>query len=146
MTVGRQQRYATRILTTGGVVRTIVQCIAIAALAAAIGLQTAFAQTGALASKPATPSAPESQQKPTDREVLTDAAIAVLLIATSIASYRAMGKPCACPNDRMRNGRRCGDNSAWSRPGGFKPLCYPSDITAGMIETYRAKKIVPSLK
>lgn len=31
---------------------------------------------------------------------------------------------CDCPYDRMRNGRRCGGNSAYSRPGGRSPVCY----------------------
>lgn len=31
---------------------------------------------------------------------------------------------CDCPYDRMRNGRRCGGNSAYSRPGGRSPICY----------------------
>lgn len=31
---------------------------------------------------------------------------------------------CDCPYDRMRNGRRCGGNSAYSRPGGRNPVCY----------------------
>lgn len=31
---------------------------------------------------------------------------------------------CDCPYDRMRNGRRCGGNSAYSRPGGREPVCY----------------------
>lgn len=31
---------------------------------------------------------------------------------------------CDCPYDRMRNGRRCGGNSAYSRPGGWAPACY----------------------
>ncbi|WP_419716104.1 SH3 domain-containing protein [Aureimonas altamirensis] len=31
---------------------------------------------------------------------------------------------CDCPYDRMRNGRRCGGNSAYSRPGGASPQCY----------------------
>jgi hypothetical protein len=26
----------------------------------------------------------------------------------------------------MRNGRACGGRSAYSRPGGAAPLCYPS--------------------
>ncbi len=34
------------------------------------------------------------------------------------------GQGCDCPYDRMRNGRRCGGNSAWSRPGGRSPKCY----------------------
>jgi hypothetical protein len=34
---------------------------------------------------------------------LTDAAVIALIIAGSIAAYKAMGKPCACPSDLMRN-------------------------------------------
>lgn len=37
------------------------------------------------------------------------------------AAYRGR---CDCPYDRMRNGRRCGGNSAYSRPGGRSPICY----------------------
>ena len=33
-------------------------------------------------------------------------------------AYYATGHPCACPDDLMRNGRRCGGNSAYIRPGG----------------------------
>lgn len=89
---------------------------------------------------------PQEQLGSTAKEVLTDAAIAALIIGASIAAYKAMGKPCACPEDTMRNGRRCGGNSAYSRGGGYKPLCYPTDITAGMISAYRATKAVPSLR
>ena len=31
---------------------------------------------------------------------------------------------CDCPYDLMRNGRRCGGRSAYSRPGGRRPICY----------------------
>lgn len=31
---------------------------------------------------------------------------------------------CDCPYDLMRNGRRCGARSAYSRPGGRNPVCY----------------------
>jgi len=31
---------------------------------------------------------------------------------------------CDCPYDLMRNGRRCGGRSAYSRPGGRSPECY----------------------
>lgn len=36
-----------------------------------------------------------------------------------------------------RNGSRCGARSAYSRPGGRAPLCYPSDVTDAMVEKYR---------
>jgi hypothetical protein len=81
----------------------------------------------------------------TTREVLTDVAIIALIVAASVALYKASGKPCACPEDTMRNGRRCGDMSAYVRGGGAKPLCYPHDITASMISQYRATKKVPGL-
>jgi hypothetical protein len=94
----------------------------------------------------------QEQQKPQSelgkraREVLTEAAIVALIIAASVAAYKAMGKPCACPSDTMRNGRRCGGNSAWSRTGGYKPICFPTDVTAAMISTYRATNAIPGLK
>jgi hypothetical protein len=31
--------------------------------------------------------------------------------------------PCDCPNDRARNGSRCGGRSAFCRPGGRSPEC-----------------------
>ncbi len=39
----------------------------------------------------------------------------------------------------MRNGRACGGRSAYSRPGGRAPLCYPSDVSETMIKNYRAR-------
>ena len=88
----------------------------------------------------------QPQTKPRSTEILTDAAIIVLIIAASVAAYKAMGKPCACPSDTMRNGRTCGNNSAWARPGGVKPLCFPTDVTASMIAAYRAAKTIPGLR
>jgi hypothetical protein len=92
----------------------------------------------AAVAKPSQPSQvppqPESKHKPD--VVLTAAAIAAILIQASRDQYHATGHPCACPDDLMRNGRRCGGNSAHSRAGGAAPLCYPSDVTAEMIETY----------
>lgn len=75
----------------------------------------------------------------TVEKVLTAAAIAALIIEASRSAYHAGGRPCACPNDRMRNGRSCGGRSAYSRPGGAAPLCYSQDVSAAMIEQYRSK-------
>jgi hypothetical protein len=86
------------------------------------------------------------QQGTSTKELLTDAAIILAIIAGSIAAYKAMGKPCACPEDTMRNGRKCGGHSAWSKPGGFKPLCYTTDVTETMIKAYRGTKAIPSLR
>jgi hypothetical protein len=70
---------------------------------------------------------------------LTAAAIAAIIVQASRAQYHAGGRPCACPDDTMRNGRACGGRSAYSRPGGASPLCYPSDVTTAMIESYRQR-------
>jgi hypothetical protein len=67
----------------------------------------------------------------------TDAQITEILIKESRDAYHATGHPCACPDDHMRNGRSCGRVSAYSRPGGAEPLCYPRDVTKPMIEAYR---------
>jgi len=93
----------------------------------------------------ATSAAPD---KPTQSEMkrgaeaaLTAAAIAAIIIKASRDQYHATGRPCACPDDLMRNGRACGGRSAYSRPGGAAPLCYPTDVTAAMIDAYR--KMLP---
>ena len=49
------------------------------------------------------------------------------MIKESIANYP--GK-CPCPYSIMSNGKKCGKRSAYSKPGGYEPLCYVSDITA----------------
>ena len=90
-----------------------------------------------IAAKPASPPSPSAGRKTT--EVLTDAAIIALIITASRNAYYSTGRPCACPEDRMRNGRRCGGNSAHDRPGGASPLCYPTDVSAEMIKSHRAR-------
>jgi hypothetical protein len=80
------------------------------------------------------PSASDAKRKV--EAALTAAAIAAIIVQASRAQYHAGGRPCACPDDTMRNGRSCGGRSAYSRPGGASPLCYPSDVTTAMIESY----------
>jgi hypothetical protein len=85
---------------------------------------------------------PDPKQDPQPspaRAALTAAAIAALLVQTSRQAYYATGHPCACPDDLMRNGRRCGNKGAYRRPGGASPLCYAADITPGMIAKYRKR-------
>lgn len=65
---------------------------------------------------------------------LTDSQIKALLIQKSISSYPGT---CPCPYSVNRAGHRCGKRSAYSKPGGRTPLCYPSDVTQKMIEDYR---------
>jgi hypothetical protein len=84
---------------------------------------------------PDKPAAPDTKRKV--ETVLTAAAIAAIIVQASRDQYHATGRPCACPDDTARNGSACGGRSAYSRPGGAAPLCYPSDVTAAMIESYR---------
>jgi hypothetical protein len=65
---------------------------------------------------------------------LTDAQVARAIIQESIASYPG---PCACPFNTDRRGHLCGRRSAYSRPGGYSPICYPSQVTPQMIREYR---------
>jgi hypothetical protein len=104
------------------------------------------ASTPRATSAPVPPGKVVPEEKPsagnTKRKVevaLTAAAIAAIIIQASRAQYHAGGRPCACPDDTMRNGRACGERSAYSRPRGASPLCYPSDVTTAMIESYRQK-------
>lgn len=55
------------------------------------------------------------------------------MIRESTARYQGS---CPCPYFRDRAGRSCGRRSAWSRPGGASPLCYPEDITADMVREF----------
>ena len=71
------------------------------------------------------------------REPLSDAQIRQAIIQDSIAHYQATGHPCACPFNLMRNGRQCGKVSAYSRPGGAEPFCYPHDVSDGMVAAWR---------
>lgn len=70
-------------------------------------------------------SAPEP---PVDRDVIIQK-----IIERSIRSYSGN---CPCPYNTMRNGRRCGGNSAYSKPGGRSPICFPSDVTEAMIAAF----------
>jgi hypothetical protein len=87
-----------------------------------------------------TVTAQASLDRPEGAAVISTAAIAALIVKESRSAYYATGRPCACPDDRMRNGHVCGGRSAYSRPGGAAPLCYPSDVTAGQISEYRARR------
>jgi hypothetical protein len=101
---------------------------------------------------PPTVSAPSAKATSTDNNparldtrrkietALTAAAIAAIIVQTSRDQHHAGGRPCACPDDTTRDGRACGGRSAYSRPGGAAPLCYPSDVTVTMIESYRQRQ------
>jgi len=65
--------------------------------------------------------------------VMSDDTIRRTIIEQSIARYAGS---CPCPYNVDRGGRRCGGRSAYSRPGGASPICYPSDVPVSAIATY----------
>jgi choline dehydrogenase-like flavoprotein len=67
----------------------------------------------------------------------TDAAIRQQIIRQSIASYPGN---CPCPYNSDRAGRRCGGRSAYSRPGGQAPKCFPEDVSAAEVRAHKARK------
>jgi hypothetical protein len=70
--------------------------------------------------------------------VITEDQVRDAIIQESRNLYYAIGHPCACPYDHARNGSMCGGRSAYSRPGGYEPKCYPSDVTSADIAAYRS--------
>ena len=66
----------------------------------------------------------------------TDEQIKQIIIKQSIANYSGN---CPCPYNSARNGSRCGGRSAYSRAGGYAPLCYPSDVTPKMVDDYKKR-------
>lgn len=64
----------------------------------------------------------------------SDAQVRQRIIRQSIAGYAG---PCPCPYSVMRNGRSCGGRSAYSRPGGAAPICYPADISQAEVAAWR---------
>jgi hypothetical protein len=72
-------------------------------------------------------------------EPLTDAQVREAIIKESVGAYLATGHPCACPYNVARNGSSCGGRSAYSRPGGAAPLCYPKDVNDGMVGDWRRR-------
>lgn len=71
---------------------------------------------------------------PTNREIREARAA---IIRQSIAGYPGS---CPCPYNTDRAGRRCGGRSAWSRPGGYSPICYDSDVTESRLQSYFARR------
>ena len=67
---------------------------------------------------------------------ISDEEVSRLIIKESISAYPGN---CPCPYNRASNGSRCGKRSAYSRAGGYSPLCYSNDITDGMVKDYRER-------
>jgi hypothetical protein len=69
-------------------------------------------------------------------EGITNDQIVQNIIQNSIATYSGN---CPCPYNISANGSKCGRRSAYSKPGGYAPLCYPADVTPAMISSYKHK-------
>lgn len=69
-------------------------------------------------------------------ENISDQQIVQNIINESLANYSGR---CPCPYNRASNGSSCGKRSAYSRAGGYSPLCYDSDVTPAMISNYKHK-------
>lgn len=65
-----------------------------------------------------------------DRRAVSDQEIKKQIVEESIASYPGR---CPCPYNVMRNGSSCGGRSAWSRKGGYAPICYDREVTKEMV-------------
>ncbi|XEH05464.1 hypothetical protein NMD87_07600 [Edwardsiella tarda] len=67
----------------------------------------------------------------------SDEQIKQAIIDQSIAAYPGR---CACPYNRAKNGSACGKRSAWSKAGGYAPICYRDEVTQAMITAWKAKR------
>ena len=65
---------------------------------------------------------------------LSEAEVKKAIIAASINAYSGN---CPCPYNSARNGSACGGRSAWSRRGGYAPICYEKEVTPAMILDWR---------
>ena len=71
------------------------------------------------------------------KQEISDIDIRQLIIQQSIAQYPGV---CACPFSVARNGSRCGGRSAYSKPGGYSPLCFPQDVPDEMLRRFRLRQ------
>ena len=67
---------------------------------------------------------------------ITNEQIIQNIIQDSIASYPGN---CPCPYNITAGGNKCGKRSAYSKPGGYAPICYPENVTPAMISSYKHK-------
>jgi hypothetical protein len=103
------------------------------------GPPTSSAAQSGLFAQTESPNGVEGSRGDRAARELSASEIAARIVRESRNAYYATGHPCACPDDLMRNGRRCGGTSAYSRPGGAEPLCYVTDVSSEMIARYRAR-------
>ncbi|WP_073603404.1 hypothetical protein [Vibrio aerogenes] len=68
------------------------------------------------------------------KEKMSDAQVRQQIIHESILRYPGN---CPCPYSRASNGYKCGKRSAWSKPGGYTPICYPNEISDKEVKAWR---------
>ncbi|MUI15043.1 hypothetical protein GJV26_21625 [Massilia dura] len=73
--------------------------------------------------------------------VLPEQQVKKQIIEESIAAYPGR---CPCPYNSARNGSSCGGRSAWSKKGGYAPICYEKEVTKEMVRQWRAEKMQAS--
>jgi hypothetical protein len=67
---------------------------------------------------------------------MSDAQVRLQIVRESVASYSGR---CPCPETTDSAGRRCGARSAYSKPGGAKPICYSSEISDEQVREFRKR-------
>jgi len=68
---------------------------------------------------------------------LSDAQVKQRIIRASIDDYPGN---CPCPYNSARNGSRCGGRSAWSRAGGYAPVCYANEVSRADVRGWRTNR------
>ena len=69
----------------------------------------------------------------------TEAEIKQTIVQESIKAYPGT---CPCPESLDRNDVTCGKRSVYTRLRGFEPRCYPSDVTAEMVRSWKTEHSV----
>src|SRR5690349_16498860 len=75
-------------------------------------------------------------------EALTDDEVRRVMIQESLQSYPGN---CPCPWNTDRAGRLCGKRSAYSRPGGYTPVCYAHQISDEQVRAFREARQIKKL-
>ncbi len=71
---------------------------------------------------------------------LTDSEARAVIVRQSRRGYKG---DCPCPHNRDASGRRCGPQSAYSRPGGHSLKCYPKDVSDAEVVRFRKAALRP---
>ena len=72
-------------------------------------------------------------------ENISDQQIVQNIIRESIANYSGR---CPSPHNRASNGSSFGKRSAYSKVGGYSPVCYASDISPEMVSSYKRNHLI----